>query len=175
MLELDLLRLRRRGRVTLDDVLASEDPFWQESGLRFGSETRVRLEAKQVDQDVYISGSVAGRLICQCRRCLEPVAVPLDEQLSWFFRAGIDDVEAELEGVYALPASGQWLVLESVLREHILLAVPAFALCDEECKGFCQQCGAGLNEGICGCRADETDSRWAALRKLRDSGGQTTD
>ena len=39
---------------------------------------------------------------------------------------------------------GEGLLLEDVLREQVLLAVPLRAICREDCKGLCPQCGAKL-------------------------------
>ena len=54
-------------------------------------------------------------------------------------------------------------------REEWLLAVPAFSLCREDCKGLCPRCGADLNERPCDC-ADTTDARWDALKAARPDG-----
>ena len=39
-------------------------------------------------------------------------------------------------------------------------------LCREDCLGLCQECGANLNDGDCGCAPDEIDPRLAALQQL---------
>ena len=48
----------------------------------------------------------------------------------------------------------------------VLLSVPLFAVCRDECKGLCPKCGTDLNVGTCAC-APETDSRWDTLRAIR--------
>ena len=49
--------------------------------------------------------------------------------------------------------------LEPLITAALLLEFPLIPLCDEECKGLCPQCGANLNEGLCGCEpaADDDD------------------
>ena len=54
---------------------------------------------------------------------------------------------------------GEGLLLEDVLREQVLLAVPFRAICRENCKGICPHCGANLNEKRARAR-----SQW----KIRD-------
>jgi uncharacterized protein len=49
-----------------------------------------------------------------------------------------------------------------------MLSLPIKRLCDEQCKGLCQVCGADLNEGECGCVVEEIDPRLATLRDLLD-------
>ena len=91
----------------------------------------------------------------------------LDEELTFLYRSGVRGVEAEAEEVYGLPERGLELDLGPAVREHVLLAVPQFVICDEACRGFCPRCGTNLNEASCDCVVEEEDPRWAALRRLR--------
>lgn len=40
------------------------------------------------------------------------------------------------------------------------------ALCEEECKGLCPECGINLNFEKCQCVEDTTDPRLMVLKKL---------
>lgn len=55
---------------------------------------------------------------------------------------------------------------EPVVREELVLALPEYPLCREDCKGLCNRCGADLNEGPCACEP-VTDPRWAKLKGLK--------
>ena len=71
--------------------------------------------------------------------------------------------EAEI-GYY----QGEGLLLEDLLREQVLLAVPLKVICREDCKGLCPHCGKNLNEeGACSCADELEDPRWAALKEIR--------
>ena len=72
------------------------------------------------------------------------------------------DAEAEI-GYY----QGDGLLLEDVLREQVLLALPLKVTCREDCKGLCVHCGQNLNEGQCSCSTAIEDPRWTALREIR--------
>jgi len=63
--------------------------------------------------------------------------------------------------------TGREIDLDPVVREQILLALPAYPLCREGCKGLCTVCGQDLNERECGCDRHLPDPRWAGLEKLR--------
>ena len=52
------------------------------------------------------------------------------------------------------------------VREELILAVPEYALCSDECRGICPRCGTDLNSGTCNCQP-ERDPRWAELEKLK--------
>jgi uncharacterized protein len=53
-----------------------------------------------------------------------------------------------------------------IVIEQLHLAIPMKPLCREDCKGLCNQCGADLNEGSCGC-GPVGDVRLAKLAALR--------
>jgi uncharacterized protein len=123
-------------------------------------------------QDIRLVGSLATRLEVTCARCLEPVGCGVNRDFDLLYRPeGIDggreeisvtDAEAEISYY-----SGEGLLLEDVLREQVLLAVPIKTVCREDCKGLCPQCGKNLNQGGCLC-ARPADPRWHALDGLQD-------
>ena len=72
------------------------------------------------------------------------------------------DAEAEI-GYY----QGEGLLLEDVLREQVLLALPLKVTCREDCRGLCPICAADLNEEPEGHHHDAPrDRRWAKLSEL---------
>jgi uncharacterized protein len=71
--------------------------------------------------------------------------------------------------VYLIDSAAIELDLRPAIREQWILAAPTFALCREDCRGFCARCGADLNAGPHECVHEEADPRWEALRKLKES------
>ena len=128
---------------------------------------------KPVIQDIRVVGELATRVEVPCARCLEPVTRDIERRFDLLYRpqgadAGREEIsvttaEAEI-GYY----TGDGVLLEDVLREQVLLAVPIKTVCREECKGLCPHCGRNLNQGSCDCREEMSDPRWDALRGLRD-------
>jgi uncharacterized protein len=123
-------------------------------------------------EDIRLVGSLRTAVELLCARCLEPVLHKVSRDFELLYRPqGIDagheelsvtDAEAEI-GYY----TGDGLQLEEVLREQLLLSVPMRAMCREDCKGLCPQCGKNLNAGACSC-APPSDARWEALKGLKD-------
>ena len=62
---------------------------------------------------------------------------------------------------------GEGIELDEVIREEILLALPAAVLCRESCKGLCPICGVDRNLNDCQCESREVDSRWQKLKELQ--------
>jgi DUF177 domain-containing protein len=125
-------------------------------------------------QDIRIVAEFETQIEALCARCLEPVTHEVSRKFDLFYRPiatvseGSDEIsitQAEADiGFYR----GDGLLLEDVLREQVLLAVPAKTLCSEDCKGLCPHCGRNLNQGTCDCREERTDPRWDALKQVRD-------
>lgn len=169
MLVVDLTRLRREEQARLDVDLPPDAEFWNDIHLEPVAPLEVRLEAQQAGPDVVVRGRVSGAFAGECRRCLEPVTVTIDEELGRLYRAGEDMAEEESEDVLPLPR-GSELSLREPVRETVLLAVPEFVYCREDCAGLCPYCGTNLNESSCECTVEEEDERWAPLRQLKSDG-----
>ncbi len=167
MLRVDLVRLERQRRVRLDDGVAPEDPLWAGTDVHLARPLEVHLEAQLVGHDVVVRGELRGEAALECRRCLGDVRVPIEEEVAVLYQAGVDPAEAEESEVYPLPARGTELDLGPMVREQVVLAVPAYASCGESCKGLCPTCGKNLNEGPCDCAPSQVDDRWGALRRLK--------
>ncbi len=123
-------------------------------------------------EDIRLVGSVEAQLEFNCARCLDPVAHVVKWNFDLIYRPqGVDRradevaiSEAETEiGYY----QGEGLMLEDVLREQVLLATPVRALCREDCKGLCPQCGRSLNVEQCHCEQHLSDPRWDALSEIK--------
>jgi uncharacterized protein len=126
----------------------------------------------KVIKDIRVRGRIAAGFELTCARCLEPVSQELDREFELLYRplgvdAGRDEIsvtEAEAEiGYY----QGEGLLLEDVLREQVLLALPLKVTCREDCKGLCLHCGKNLNQEQCSCTAPLEDPRWEALKEIR--------
>lgn len=127
---------------------------------------------KDIVEDIRIVGDFSTQLELRCARCLDPVLTPVGGSFDLLYRpfgadAGKDErsiSEAETEiGYY----SGDGIELDDVLREQILLALPARAICREDCRGLCPGCGRNLNVETCACAEPPQDPRWAALADLK--------
>lgn len=126
----------------------------------------------QIIQDIRVNGKLSGAFQMACARCLEPVPQSIERDFDLLYRPiGVDGGKAELS-VTAAEAEisyyeGDGLLLEDVLREQVLLAVPLKAICREDCKGLCPHCGKNLNLAQCNCAEPAEDPRWSALKEIR--------
>ena len=123
-------------------------------------------------EDIRLVGNVEAHLEFNCARCLDPVGHDVDKSFDLIFRPqGVDRRAAEVSineaeteiGYY----QGEGLMLEDALREQVLLATPVRALCREDCKGLCPQCGRNRNLEPCSCEQHVSDPRWNALHDIK--------
>lgn len=127
---------------------------------------------KEVVPDIRLKGQYSGRFEVPCARCLEPVEIPLSAEFDLIFRPiGVDSDAPERSITAPETEIGYYqkdsLLLEDVLREQVLLALPVRTLCKPDCKGLCPRCGANRNLQPCSCDEGNTDPRWEALSGLR--------
>lgn len=61
---------------------------------------------------------------------------------------------------------GNEIELNDIFREQLLLAVPMYPLCKEDCLGLCPVCGLNLNTGTCNCHTEDIASPFRAIKGL---------
>jgi uncharacterized protein len=127
---------------------------------------------KEIVPDIRLRGRFAGNFEVPCARCIEPVEIPLAEEFDLIFRPVGADTEGPERSITASETEiGYYqedsLSLEDVLREQVLLSLPARTLCKPDCKGLCPSCGANRNSRPCSCDEGKLDARWGALAGLR--------
>ena len=172
--ELELRKLEFKEDLPPGAVDCGPD-FRQLGNLHAEGRAEVLVEHRghrQDVEDIRLVGKLDTRIEVLCARCLEPVVHRVARDFDLLYRPqGVDRrgeevsiSEAETEiGYY----QGEGLLLEDVLREQVLLSLPAKTLCREDCKGLCPHCGKRLNSETCACSETVTDPRWSALSSLR--------
>jgi DUF177 domain-containing protein len=126
-----------------------------------------------VINDIRITGELAARVELACARCLEPISRDVAKAFDLLYRPQGSDAGKEALSVTAAEAEvgyyqGDGVLLEDVLREQILLALPLKAICREDCRGLCPHCGRNLNVEQCACAEPVEDPRWSALKDIRE-------
>ncbi len=167
MLVIDLRRLERAPAEVRGEI-PGEDPVWSGADLELAGPVVVRANADgSPTRGVWLRGTFWGRVRDQCRRCLEPLELEVEEDFELYFdpKASVTDEDMTL---HTLDPRAEELDLRVPLGERFVLVAPDFPVCRESCLGLCPQCGVNWNETECDCSAAEPDSRWGPLQELRD-------
>ena len=127
----------------------------------------------QLVNDIRIAGDFSTRVELLCARCLDPITRDVANKFELLYRPQGTDAGKEELSVTAAEAEigyyqGEGLLLEDVLREQVLLALPLRAICRDDCQGLCPHCGKNLNLEQCNCTEPVDDPRWSALKDIRE-------
>jgi uncharacterized protein len=166
------------AREQVDEVVAG-DP----AGYRARGAAHVDAKLEKVERRVLVKAHGKAELQVPCGRCLQPVAldVPVDFELTLVpSDEYVDEPRGEKDAGAVRVAgsfepgqveeevySGKVVDLDPILREQLLLALPGYPVCREDCKGLCPVCGANLNDRECGCDRHVPDPRWAGLKNVK--------
>jgi uncharacterized protein len=131
-----------------------------------GAEVELEILLESVVEGVLVSGTAVAPVAGECARCLDPISV--DDH----------DIEVEFTELFAYPDSvteettdedevfrlvDAKIDLEPVVRDAVVLALPAAPLCREDCPGLCPDCGGRWADLGPDHRHETIDPRWAAL------------
>jgi uncharacterized protein len=169
-MRIELEKLEGAGGSFSHVYQVSQLPF-EETELRMIEPAKVQGTVHKRG-DAELRGEVHTKVNVSCARCLKPVELPIDvkfterfvPEVSWQHEEGH---ELQAEDLNLAVFDGEGIELDDVVREEILLALPAQVLCREDCKGLCPVCGVDRNEVNCECESGATDSRWEKLKDLR--------
>ena len=145
-------------------TVSADDALFE--GLEFQLSHDVQLNGRLMEAGsgrYYWHGKLETQVQSRCRRCLTPVSVNVSHAFEVLFT---EDETAEDPAAYVLPPRAMEIDPGNAVREELVLSVPNYVVCTEDCRGICAGCGAELNSGSCSCEP-EPDHRWAALESLK--------
>ncbi len=116
---------------------------------------------RKLENIIYLNGQVNGELSLLCSRCLERFQYLLNIEIDEKFTQVPSE---EDENITFLDRDKINLI--ELLESNILMSLPIKKLCNEDCKGLCQQCGCNLNKKTCNCSIGNVDPRLAKLKEL---------
>lgn len=140
---------------------------------RLTSPLQVVMHYMRSGEDLLFDGMLSGDLRGQCARCLDEFPLSLSRPFSWVLLPASPpgslgrETELNHEDLASSFYSGESVDVSLLVREQFSLSLPSHPLCQETCKGLCEQCGVNLNGETCSCRPLWTDRRLAALAPLR--------
>lgn len=142
-------------------------------GAPDGSDLVLDLRLESVSEGVLVSGTAQVELAGECARCLEPLTDELVVDVMQLFVYPGHENEADDDEIGRL--IDDYVDLEPLLRDAVVLALPLAPVCSDDCVGLCPDCGARLADVEPDHGHEAVDPRWAALRQLDSSDHRTTD
>ena len=158
----DLGRRAGNQRVVRRTVEAPADLGIAVIGVPPGSPIDLDLRLEAVVEGVLVTGTANVSLRGECVRCLVPISGELEVDVQELFAYAESDASED----EASRIEGEFIDLEPVLRDQVVLDLPFQPVCRDDCAGLCPSCGANLNDDAGHGHDDELDPRWAALAEL---------
>jgi uncharacterized protein len=150
-------------------VPAPKDLGLELIGVPPGAELDLRLRLESVSEGVLVSGTVSAPLQGECGRCLRPISDTIDVEIQELFAYAHSTTDETTDEDEVGRLQGDLIDLEPVLRDAVVLALPANPVCREDCPGLCPGCGVPLDELPAGHGHEQLDPRWAALSQFNTS------
>jgi uncharacterized metal-binding protein YceD (DUF177 family) len=132
-------------------------------GVPEGAPVQLRLRLEAVMEGVLVSGEIEVPLTGSCARCLEPFEDTLRLDVQELFAYAGSTTEATSEEDEVRRVDGEFLDLEPMLRDAVVLALPLAPVCTEDCAGLCVDCGQRLDDLPPDHTHEQLDPRWAGL------------
>ena len=105
--------------------------FGESDEFRAAGSVQCDLYVQVVDGILIVRGTLSVPLEVHCARCTQIFSTTVTD--SGFLR----DFPG-IQGTEEVDITGD-------IREALILSLPSFPLCDENCKGLCSRCGKNLN------------------------------
>lgn len=136
-------------------------------GVPEGSDLTLDLSLESVSEGIWVSGTASAVAVGECGRCLDEVRLEVVAPLQalYVYPDHAEDVSADDEDVHA--CDGETLPLEEAVRDAVVTELPFLPLCEPDCPGLCDQCGAQLRDDP-DHHHETADPRWAALESLTE-------
>jgi uncharacterized metal-binding protein YceD (DUF177 family) len=164
--KIDLRELgRRAGSMQELDRAIPAPANWRVEliGVPEGADVRLRLRLESVMEGVLVTGDVDVPVVGSCARCLEPIedTLQLDVQELFAYEGSTTEETSEEDEVRLV--EGDFIDLEPLVRDAVVLSLPLAPVCSDDCAGLCVDCGQRLDDLPPDHAHEVVDSRWAGL------------
>ena len=147
------------GKINIDSELEIN-----EDDVIFDGPVKIKGCIYNNGQSLTFKADCAGALKTQCARCLKDIDAEVEFSIEEILVQ--DDGETSTDDEDVILFEGYTVEIDDIVLNSFLLNTSMKYLCREDCKGLCQNCGADLNEGDCGCNHDVIDPRWSGLAEM---------
>jgi uncharacterized protein len=127
------------------------------------SDIALDILLESVVEGVLVSGTATAPVVGECSRCLDPLSSEIEVSLTELFAYPDSTTEATTDADEVSRLVHDLVDLEPVVRDAVVLALPAVPLCTPDCAGLCPECGSKWADLGPNHQHETIDPRWAAL------------
>lgn len=152
------------GEIEMSDLELGEQPY------AFAGPAHFEITLTNTGAGIVAEGSADAVVRTPCVRCLCEFDLPVHADVEGFYVQPGHDEQIPEEQEYEHISDDGKIDLEPAVVSSIVVALPFAPLHSAECKGICPTCGADLNMEECGCSPTGTESPFAGLGRLLETG-----
>lgn len=153
---------KRERKKQLDFQFEMEPFDFEGDEIKLTKPVTVLGELRVVEDVIEIDVHVNTELEMLCSRCLGSFLHTVDLNAVEKFTNNKDNNDNE----EIVVITEDILDINEVIINNIISTLPIKRLCNNDCKGLCQECGTNLNVNSCNCGGTEVDIRMAKLKEL---------
>ena len=142
-----------------------------QEGYHLPSPLQVEVNLTKLEPDYYLRGSMRFTIEQNCARCAEGFVMPVNHTFHVAMahlthgKSRSPELMEESEELDINFFEGNEIDLSPVIEEQFFLSLPYQSVCQEDCKGICQQCGKNRNIAKCTC-VPKAASAFSVLQNL---------
>lgn len=131
------------------DYTFALEPAWLDSALAestlhrnpAAAPGRLEIHAQRNQNEIFVRGMADVDLLVECARCLSDSPLHVHTEITALLSQGDDadlpqEIELDAEDLDRARFSGHEVVLDELVREHLLLEAPMQPLCKPDCPGI---------------------------------------
>lgn len=128
-------------------------------GVRDEAPLAIDVRLESLHDGILVSGTARTTAGGECVRCLTEVSLPVKVVFQELFAYSFDEA-------FDYTVHDNFVDLEPVVRDAVVLSLPFQPVCQEDCPGLCAECGVRLLDNPGHEHEPPVDARWAALAGL---------
>lgn len=162
-MKVDISSIVKANGASLSISYNDDLPGLNEAAGEFVFEKPVGFEGELTNASgmMKLAGLLKAEYVSRCSRCLNDIACEMNIKVSENF---LEKDESTGPEVYTY--EDNYILIDDVLKDNIILNLPVKQVCDENCKGLCPKCGVDLNKDECSCKDDELNPQMEILKNF---------
>ena len=145
-LNIDMNGIAAGGEKFSGDIHPSMLDLAEIQGFEFPNDINIDFQIILSGNDYTVRGPIILDFHCECIKCLENFEQKMD--LDFILTDSIYQGTHKIRKITKVD-------LAPFIREEIVVNLPRYPVCKEDCKGLCTQCGQNLNTDKCNCEYKE--------------------
>jgi uncharacterized protein len=136
--------------------------------VRQGAPLKLDARLESLHDGILVSGEARTVIDGECVRCLIDIKKATRVEFQELFAYSEDEA-------FDYTVYDDYVDLEPVVRDAVVLSLPFQPVCQEDCAGLCPECGVRLSDNPGHEHEAPVDPRWAALAGLDSLSDDSTE